>query len=115
MMIGGFLQQTVTIFSMDASRTTLALAREGDWETISRFVEESILEALRNDADFVQSPDLRSQRFYASRILRLNRIPCIPYSLIARILQVNKGSIKRHYTKWKSDSAAQLLNDLLFH
>jgi hypothetical protein len=99
MMIGDFLQQTVTVFSMAASRTTPALTREIDWEATSRFVEEPILAALRNDAHFVQSLDLRSQCFYTNRILRLNRIPCVPYLLITRILQINKATIERHYTK----------------
>jgi hypothetical protein len=43
---------------MATSRTMLAMVRERDWEAISRFAKESILEAFRNDADFVQSSDL---------------------------------------------------------
>jgi hypothetical protein len=108
MTVGDFVQQILTVFSMIASRTILTLAREVDWEAVSRFAEDSILEPLRNDPDFLQSPDLRSQCFHACRILRVNRVPCAPYSLVTRIGQVNKGTIKRHHKKWKSHSAAPL-------
>lgn len=82
---------------MTAIMPDLAPAREIDWDVVVRTLEESIVDALRNDEAFTQSTDLRSQCFHACRILRVNRLPCVPYSLIGRILGVNKGTIQRHF------------------
>jgi hypothetical protein len=63
-------------------------------------VEASIIESLQHDNQFRSAPDLRSQCIHACRLLRDERRPATPYSLIGRILNANKGTVKRYYKQY---------------
>jgi hypothetical protein len=94
------LNQTVTTSRpMTTGSTRLAPANDIDWAALSRGVELSILEALQTDEMFTTSTNLRLQCYHACRILRLEHQPCIPYSLIGRILGTDKKTVKRHFQK----------------
>jgi hypothetical protein len=64
-----------------------------DYDSLLVEIGESIMEKLRNDFDFVNSQTLRDQCYHACRLLRDETYPVVPYSIIAKILNCNKGLV----------------------
>jgi hypothetical protein len=92
-----FNQTVTTSLAMTTWSTQLAPPKDVDWVALGHTIERSIIEALQSDEGFTSSPNLRLQCFHACRILRLNRRPCVPYSLIGRVLGADKKTVKRHF------------------
>jgi hypothetical protein len=69
-------------------------------EVIAR-MEEQFIEDLQEDELFMNSTSFREQIGHACRILRVERTPAVPFSLIGRLFGVSKGAVEVHYKKWK--------------
>jgi hypothetical protein len=68
-----------------------------DWVAVGHKVEKQIIQALIADNDFTRSENERSRCFHACRILRTEQTLAVPYSLIARVLTIDKGIVRRHF------------------
>jgi hypothetical protein len=78
---------------------TLAPARTIDWDTVGQLVKNNILQALTGDDQFMAFANECEQCFHACKILRIGRIPTVPYSVIGRLLSLDKGLVRRQF-KW---------------
>jgi hypothetical protein len=82
-----------------AEEAALAPARHVNWEDLLSRLTVDIVEGLRADETFMNAQTAREQCYHACRILRLERVPAIPYSMIGRILDLDKGTVQRHFRK----------------
>jgi hypothetical protein len=82
---------------MGAWSTRLATPKEINWDALDQTVELSILEALQSDGTFAHSLNFRLQSSQVCKILRLDHRHCIPYSIIGRVLDADKKTVKRHF------------------
>jgi hypothetical protein len=93
-----FQGEIVFIFFMTQA-TTLAPARTIDWDAVGQLVKNDILQALAGEEQFMASANEREQCFHPCMILRIGRIPAVPYSVIGRLLSLDKGLARRQF-KW---------------
>jgi hypothetical protein len=61
--------------------------------------EEAVIRKLTTDLSFINSGNERDQCFHACHLLRMERMPALPYSLIGHILGIDKGLVRRPF-KW---------------
>jgi hypothetical protein len=62
-----------------------------------------LLELLLSDASFQASTSFREQCYHACRILRAEQDPPVPFSLIGKVFQVDKGTVRKHARKYADD------------
>jgi hypothetical protein len=72
---------------------------EIDWRQLASEIRADLLALLRSDLDFMSAETARDQCYHACPALREGRTPVVPFSMIARILGENKGTVKWHYNK----------------
>jgi hypothetical protein len=75
----------------------LGPARLIDWDAVDKHVEANITQTLTMNFSFINSENERDQCFHACRLLRIERMPSVPYSTIGRILEIDKGLIRRQF------------------
>jgi hypothetical protein len=80
-------------------RNMLAPARLINWDAVSKLVEADIIQTLTMDLSFINSENERDQYFHACCLLRTERMSAVPYSVIGRILGIDKGLARRQF-KW---------------
>jgi hypothetical protein len=78
----------------------LSPARPLDWNSIQTFLADEMVHCLRDTPEFVNASHTRDQCYYACQALRTNHNPPVPYSLIARLLGVTKGTILWHVKQY---------------
>jgi hypothetical protein len=76
-----------------------APARLIDWDAVGKHVEANIIQTLTIDFSFINSENERDQCFHASRLLRMECMPAVPYAMIGPILAIDKGLVRRQF-KW---------------
>jgi hypothetical protein len=69
---------------------------------IESVAEAELIACLSGDDAFSQSQSFREQCFHACRILRMNHIPPVPFAVIGRLLQVDKGTVRNHWQTFKA-------------
>jgi hypothetical protein len=87
----------------------LAPASELGWSSLLIYIAVNIAEALRADERFVNGMTARAQYYHGCRMFRLERSPAVPYAMIGRILQVDRGTGKRHFRKDADHGDAEFL------
>jgi hypothetical protein len=88
----------------------LAPARHVDWDAVGHELENGTIQALTADNDFTSSENEQSQCFDACRILRMERTLAIPYSLIGRVLTIDKNIVRRHFRRGLTDFDGPVAN-----
>jgi hypothetical protein len=92
------------------SRPERASARLMDWDEIRTFADADIVETLRSSPDFTSATDLRHQYYYAYVLLHIEHRPVVPLSLIGRLFNVSKGTIRWHYKTYLAQAERQRSN-----
>jgi hypothetical protein len=79
---------------------TLSDARALDWDAIQAFLAEQMTQCLKNTPEFMGAEYLRDQCYFACQALRTNHHLPVPYSLIARLLGIAKGTVVWHVKRY---------------
>jgi hypothetical protein len=87
-----------------------APAREIDWDAARRFAEEEIIQVLRSSEEFAAAANLHEQYFQAYDLLHVRHRPAVPLSLIGRLFNVSKATIRWHYRHFLDQQAQHHLN-----
>jgi hypothetical protein len=69
-------------------------ARLIDWDAFGKHMEADIIQTLTMDRSFINSGNEQDQCFHACRLLRMDCMPAVPYSMIGRILGIDKGLVR---------------------
>jgi hypothetical protein len=63
--------------------------------------EAELIARLSGDDAFSRSQSSREQCFHACRVLRVDHVPPVPFAVIGRLLQVDKGTVRNHWQTFK--------------
>jgi hypothetical protein len=92
---------TFQIFIM-ADLCSLGQAHGINWEMLKIQAMFDIESCLRASPEFMEASTIREQCHHACRLLRDEHVPVVPYSVIRRLLQMNKGDIIFHCKQYKA-------------
>jgi hypothetical protein len=70
----------------------LAKPKTNNWETVSAWATAEIVTTLQENPEFTSTETLRNEFWLECRLLRENHIPVLSYSLIGKILGIDKGT-----------------------
>jgi hypothetical protein len=75
----------------------LAPSRLIDWDPVGKHVEADIIQTLTMDLSFINSENERDQCFHACRLLTMEYMPAVHYSMVGRILGIDKSLVRRQF------------------
>jgi hypothetical protein len=79
----------------------LAPACQIDWDAFKDAAVQDLKDTLLANPEFNSAQTLRTQVFIAYQILHPNHIPAVPLSVIGRLFQVSKNTIRDHVKNYK--------------
>jgi hypothetical protein len=82
----------------------LALAHNIDWEAAEAFATQEIIHCVQSDELFMSAQHMRDQCYDACRVLHVEHRPVVPYSMIAEVLGVAKGTVCWHCIQYRANA-----------
>lgn len=87
-----------------------APAREMDWDTLRAFADAEIIETLQSNPEFASATNQREQYYYAYLVLHVQHRPAVPLSMIGRLFNVSKATIRSQYKTYIAQAGKRPVN-----